>query len=80
MECERWMSKVITCCGEKGMVISKYLTLYLEKCQLWSQNISVAVIIEYPACVMCTVYMGLKPQRPKYLLQTLFFKGETIDL
>lgn len=65
---------MITGSAEKGIVISKYLTLYLEKCQLLSQNSSVAVIIEYPACVMCTVLMGLKPLRPERLFQKYFLK------
>lgn len=56
------------------MVISKYLTLHLEKCQLLSQNSSVAVIIEYPACILCNIYMGLKPLRPKYLFKKYFLK------
>lgn len=80
MECKGWISKMFTCSVEKGMIIRKYLTLYLEKCQSWSQNSPVAVIMEYPAYVMCTVHVSLKPLRPKYLLQKIFFKDGTIEL
>lgn len=65
---------MITGSTEEGIVISKYLTLNLEKHQLFCQNSSVAV--DHRVSCMCNVdcINGVKPLRPECLFQKYFLK------